>query len=89
MDQISKPLTESYVKTDENIRRDGLKTVCDCLRYYSDALYGKEALVVATRNRNGTRQSLTWRELYNKSITVAEALVTLGKIFSQGQNISE
>lgn len=81
MDQQRKTLTESYVKTDENIRRDGLKTVCECLRYYSDTLYGKEALVVASSDRKGTRHSLSWREIYNKSITVAESLITLGKTF--------
>ena len=56
----------------------GLKTVGDCLKFYANELNQKDAFVFASSDGNGEKEIVSWKELYEKSLTVAKALVKLG-----------
>ena len=71
-------LTESYVKATETVDDAGLKTVGDCLKFYANELNQKDAFVFASSDGNGEKEIVSWKELYEKSLTVAKALVKLG-----------
>lgn len=76
---MSTVLTESYIRMSEGQDPLGLSTLRDYLQYYADLLEKKEAVVFVSSDGNGVRQAVTWRDLYDKSLSVAKSLVRLGE----------
>lgn len=70
----------SYIKAETKEVTDGLRTIDDCLKHYADKLGEKPSFIYASRNGEGPRQVVCWRELHEKSTCVAKALVTLGEL---------
>lgn len=71
-------LTVSFIAKKVNKKVDDLKTIGDCLKYYAEKLKDREAFVFASRSGETDRQSVSWEELYEKSLTVARSLVIQG-----------
>ena len=70
--------TLSYFKGERDKEMDdsNLKTVPDYLRNYHETQPEKEAIVFAFTN--GSREAVTFKELYTNSLQVAKCLITLG-----------
>ncbi|XP_053378454.1 very long-chain-fatty-acid--CoA ligase bubblegum-like [Mercenaria mercenaria] len=70
-------LTESYIKvTAEEYESLQFLTIVDSLKLYANINGESEAVVFVSTD--GTRQSVTWSELYEKSRKAAQAFVHLG-----------
>lgn len=75
-----KTYTQSYVKADGCTDTSAVRTFQECLKYYAEHLGEKEAFVFASLDRNGKRSVVSWKELYDKSLSVGKSLIELGEI---------
>ncbi|XP_060601546.1 uncharacterized protein LOC132754835 [Ruditapes philippinarum] len=74
---MANDLIDSYIKiTVEDEIHSEFLTIVDCLKHYANTQSETEAFVFASTD--GSRQSVTWSELYNKSKAVAKSFVHLG-----------
>lgn len=81
----TKLVTESYIKEKKGTDKSGLKTFGDCLKHNANVFNKKEAVVFASSDGKDPRQVVTWRELYDKSLSVAKAFIKLGESNSRLQ----
>lgn len=72
-------LQMSYIKASGNDRVDEIKTIKECLKFYSERFKDRNAFVFAAASKNGTRVVVSWQELYEKSVIFAKSLLALGK----------
>ncbi|XP_060601513.1 uncharacterized protein LOC132754818 [Ruditapes philippinarum] len=74
---MANDLIDSYVKiiVEDDIHSEFL-TIVDCLKHYANTQSETEAFVFVSTD--GSRQSVTWSELYNKSKAVAKSFMRLG-----------
>ena len=69
-------LKDSYVKGNEAKYRLKYRTIPDLLRYHSSERPDKAAYVFLSAD--GTSESITWKEVYDKSMEIAKSLVEFG-----------
>lgn len=72
-------LKTSYINAKAIDTVDDLKTIGDCLKFYAEQLNDEESYVFAAHSSRGERQTVSWKELYEKSMTIARSLVVQGK----------
>lgn len=73
-------LTLSHYRSEPTEVQDNLKTISDCLKHYAETLQDRDAIIFAAQIAGGIRKTVTWKELYDKSVRVAKSLIALGKL---------
>lgn len=76
-------LNASYIKAPEYHSSESsskLKTIREYLKCHAETSRDNEAVVFASPSSRGSRQAVTWGELYDKSVRVAKSLITLGEL---------
>ena len=73
---MSTKLKESYVKSDEEEYKLKYRTIPDLLRYHASERPSKAAYVFLSAD--GSREIITWKEVYDKSMEIAKSLVEFG-----------
>ncbi|XP_045179882.2 3-[(3aS,4S,7aS)-7a-methyl-1,5-dioxo-octahydro-1H-inden-4-yl]propanoyl:CoA ligase-like [Mercenaria mercenaria] len=68
--------TKSYVKIDRPPFELKHKTIPEALKYYAEAKGDGESIIFVSTD--GSRDVVTWSELYQKSCKVAKSLINLG-----------
>ena len=76
VEKVSGKYENSYAKGSGNFTEEKYRTVPDVLRHQATVRPNKTAFVFLSTD--AARQAITWKEVYEKSVKVAKALVELG-----------
>ena len=75
-DKVTGQYEKSYAKGTGNVTEEKYRTVPDVLRHQATVRPNKTAFVFLSTE--AARQVVTWKEIYDKSLNIAKALVELG-----------